>query len=92
MTVIWEQDRVLLAADFFLNIAVPMAVDCHTLIKDDLGPREEPRALPANTRRCTNVVLLLAHRLRCWTSIKTTLAQRLVFAGLCCIVPENTRR
>ena len=36
---------------------------------------------PANTRRWTNVGLMLAHRLRRWANIKPTLIQRLVFAG-----------
>ena len=40
------------------------------------------RLVPANTRGWTNVVLMLAHRLRRWTSIKTTLVQRLVFTGV----------
>ena len=34
--------------------------------------------IPANTRRWTNVVLLLGHRLRRWPNNKITLAQRLV--------------
>ena len=33
------------------------------------------------TRHRPNVVLMLAHRLRRWTNIKTTLGQRIVFAG-----------
>ena len=40
-----------------------------------------PDPLPANTRRSANVVLMLANRLRCWANIKTTLAERLLFAG-----------
>ena len=35
----------------------------------------------AYTRRCTNVVLMLAHRLRRRHNIKTTLVQRLVLAA-----------
>ena len=38
--------------------------------------------LPANTRRCTNVGLMLAHRLRRWLNINPTLVQRLEFVGL----------
>ena len=36
--------------------------------------------LPANTRRCLKVVLMLGRRRRLWANIKTTLSQRLVFA------------
>ena len=35
----------------------------------------------ANTTPWTNVVFLLAHRLRRWTNIETALAQAVVFAG-----------
>ena len=42
----------------------------------------ESCAIPANTRRSTNVVLMLAHRLRRWANIKTSLVERLVFAGI----------
>ena len=38
-------------------------------------------AKPASKRRCANVVLMLAHRLRRWTNMKTTLTQRLLVAG-----------
>ena len=37
--------------------------------------------IPTDTRRCSNVVLLLGQRRRQWTSNKTTLGQRLVPAG-----------
>ena len=43
--------------------------------------RAIPSIRPANTRRWTNVVLMLAQRLRRWPDIKATLAQCLVFAG-----------
>ena len=36
---------------------------------------------PSTTRRWSNVILMLAHRLRRWTNIKTTMDQRLVLAG-----------
>ena len=36
---------------------------------------------PANMRSRPNVDLMLAQRLRRWASIKSTLGQRLVFAG-----------
>ena len=36
---------------------------------------------PANTRRWSNVGLMLAQRLRRWSNISPTLGQRLVFAG-----------
>ena len=36
---------------------------------------------PVNTRRWTNVVLKLTHRLRRWPNYKTTLVQCLMFAG-----------
>ena len=36
---------------------------------------------PANTRRLTNVGLVLDYRLRRWHSIKPTLVQGLVFQG-----------
>ena len=36
---------------------------------------------PENTRRQTNVGLMLGHRLRRWPNIKPTLVWRLVFAG-----------
>ena len=38
--------------------------------------------LPAKTRRSANVGLVLAHRLRSWPNISSTLGQRLVFARL----------
>ena len=37
---------------------------------------------PANTRRWTNVGLMVAHRLRRWATIKPTSGQRLVLAGI----------
>ena len=36
---------------------------------------------PANTKRRTNDVLMLGRSRRRWTNMKTTLVQRLVFAG-----------
>ena len=39
--------------------------------------------IPADTRRWINVVLTLVHRRRRWSSVKTTLIQRLVSAGVC---------
>ena len=36
---------------------------------------------PAHKRRWTNVGLMLSHRIRRWANNKTTLVQRLVFAG-----------
>ena len=39
-------------------------------------------AVPANTRRLTNVDSILAHRLRRWPNIKPTLVHHLVFAGV----------
>ena len=44
---------------------------------------------PASTRRCPNVGLMLAHRLRRWTNISPTLGQRLVFAGILDLVWIN---
>ena len=38
--------------------------------------------IPANKRRWPNVVLMLGWRQRRWANIKTTLGQRLVFAGM----------
>ena len=38
--------------------------------------------IPAHTRRWTNGDLMLAHRLRLWTNIKSTLFQRIVLAGM----------
>ena len=35
---------------------------------------------PANSRHLTNVVLMLADRLRRWTNVKPTLVERLVFS------------
>ena len=61
---------------------------CWYSIKPTLGDhlhgfdRAAPLSFPANTRRQTNVDLMLAHRLRRWPNIKTTLFQRLVSAGL----------
>ena len=37
---------------------------------------------PANTRRSPNVVTMLAHRLRRWANIVTTLGERLTFHGI----------
>ena len=37
---------------------------------------------PSKQRRLANVVLMLAHRLRRWPTIKMTLVERLLFAGL----------
>ena len=45
--------------------------------------RHHPSELTANTRRWTNVVLMLGQRRRRWPNIKTTLAQGLVFAVVC---------
>ena len=39
------------------------------------------KSIPANTSSSANVVLMLARRLRRRPNIKTTLDQRLVFAG-----------
>ena len=58
----------------------------------DLPPRVAHRpgrglsSVPANTRRSPNVVLMSGQRRRWWPNIKTTLGERLVFAGLaiCC--------
>ena len=46
-----------------------------------------PSGVKANTSRRSIVVLLLVHRLRRWPSIKTTMAQRLAFAGVL-IIPD----
>ena len=35
-----------------------------------------------NMRRLTNIILMLAHRLRRWANIKITLVKRPMFAGL----------
>ena len=40
-------------------------------------------SLPPNTRRWTNVVIMLSLRLRRGANIKTALVQRLLFAGSC---------
>ena len=40
-----------------------------------------PKPYPANTRRWTNVGLMLGQRRRRWANINPTLVQRLVFAG-----------
>ena len=40
---------------------------------------------PANTRRWANAVLMLGWRLRRWPNIKTTFAERLVFAREACV-------
>ena len=50
--------------------------------KDTEGGGGGVSALPANTRRQPNVGLMLAHRLRRWPNINSTLGQRVVFAGL----------
>ena len=42
----------------------------------------ESWAFPANTTRWNNDVLMLAQRLRRWASIKTSLFQRVVLAGI----------
>ena len=39
-------------------------------------------AIPANTTRWTNIVSMLAHRLRRRPNIESTLVQRVVFAGM----------
>ena len=41
------------------------------------------RWYPSKTKLCSNVVLMLAHRLRRRVSMKTTLGQRLIFASIC---------
>ena len=38
--------------------------------------------IPANTRRSAQVVSMLHQRRRRWANIETTLAERLVFAGI----------
>ena len=43
-------------------------------------------SFPADTKRWPNVVLMLYHSLRRWPNIKTTLGQRLVSAGLWCLL------
>ena len=40
----------------------------------------------ANTKHSPNVILMLDHRLRRWTNIKTTLGKCLVFAETCWVV------
>ena len=47
--------------------------------------------IPANTKHSPNAILMLAHRLRRWTSIKTALGECLVFAGMfaLCGTSEN---
>ena len=47
-----------------------------------LGHCGTAASCPANTRRLSNAVLMLAHRLRRWPSINTALNKRLVFAGM----------
>ena len=42
--------------------------------------RDEFRSHPANTRHWTNVILMLAHQLWRWPSIRITLGQCVVFA------------
>ena len=46
--------------------------------------------VPVNTRRWSNVGLMLAHRLRRWSNIKPTLLQRLVFAGVADTILQAT--
>ena len=43
--------------------------------------RVDPEGIPADTRRWTDVCLMLAYRLRRWANIKQILVQRLVPAG-----------
>ena len=47
---------------------------------------------PAKTGRLTNVVLMLAHRLRRWTNIKTTLAEcpAMLFSGHVYGIPQKS--
>ena len=47
------------------------------MFREGLGSR-----IPANTRRRTNAVLMLAHCLRRWSNIKPALVQYPVFAGI----------
>ena len=42
----------------------------------------QPPTIPANTACWNNDVLMLAQRLRRWPNIKTSLVQRVVFAGM----------
>ena len=55
-----------------------------------------PESHPANTRRWAIVVLMLGRRRRRWPNIKTTLAQRLEFAGtaitMCCFSVSDGRQ
>ena len=55
-----------------------------------------PGSHPANTRRWTIVGLMLGQRRRRWPNIKTTLAQRLEFAGtaitMCCFSVSDGRQ
>ena len=53
----------------------------HVLVVDVDAYKLFKSALPSNTRRCANVVLMLCRRRRWSSNIKTTLVQRLVFAG-----------
>ena len=43
---------------------------------------DNSRGLPESTKTCPNIVLILDHRLRCWSNIKTTLGECFAFAGL----------
>ena len=75
----------------------------HHLWRADLKPALDERVLftgwihqgwvthPVNMRRSPNVDLMLAHRLRRWPNIKSTLGKRFVFAGQA-IRLANTRR
>ena len=50
---------------------------------DFFSPTSETcRPYQANTRRWSNVGLMLGHRLRRWPNIKPALGQRLVFSGI----------
>ena len=42
----------------------------------------DSKSYPANTRRSSNVVSMLGHRLRRWSNIETTLVERPVYASL----------
>ena len=51
----------------------------HDVMSSILIICDQNRTTPEkNTKRSPNVVLMLAHRLRRWTNIKTTLVDRLV--------------
>ena len=62
-----------LTSEWRQNSAYMMGLQYHT--------RFDAVRIPANTRRLTNVGLMLAHRLRRWATIKPTIVKGLVFAG-----------